>query len=220
MVITDTQTGIHIDQPVTGFVDKPISPVVYIAAEQLSALAPASGVMLKLAPGASQEAVSQDVSRLPGVVAYLATDSIETTIRDAFSLYDALVGLMLVFAAVMAAALLYNAMSANVGARTGELGSLQAAGMGARLLGRLVAGENMVLVLIGLPVGLIAGTMLADWFMSTYTTQGYRWHLDMQSTTPLVVALAVLIPTVLAQIPAFRVLGRMDVAKVVRERSL
>lgn len=128
-----------------------MSPVLYIADEQLSPRAPDTGVMLKLAPGASQEAVRQSVSAVPGVVAYLSTESVETTIREAFSLYDALVGLMLVFPAVMAAALLYNAMSANVGERTGELGSLQAAGMEARLLSRLVAGENMLLVLLGLP---------------------------------------------------------------------
>jgi putative ABC transport system permease protein len=220
VTVTNTQNGIRIEQPVVAFVDEPMSPVIYIADEQLSTLSPDTGVMLKLAPGASQEAVSQAVSGLPGVVAYLSTESVETTIREAFSLYDALVGLMLVFAAVMAAALLYNAMSANVGERTGELGSLQAAGMAARLLARLVAAENMLLVLIGLPVGLLAGTWLADWFMSTYKTQGYVWHLDMQATTPMIVAVAVLAAALLAQIPAFRAIGRMDIAKVVRERSL
>lgn len=96
----------------------------------------------------------------------------------------------------------------------------QYGGMEARLLSRLVAGENMLLVLLGLPVGLLAGTWLADWFMSTYETQGYVWHLDMQSTTPLIVAVSVLIAALLAQIPAFRVIGRMDIAMVVRERSL
>ena len=220
VTVTNTQNDIRIEQPVVAFVDEPMSPVIYIAHEQLATLSPDTGVMLRLAPGASQEAARKVVSAVPGVVAYLSTESVETTIREAFSLYDALVGLMLVFAAVMAAALLYNAMSANVGERTGELGSLQAAGMEARLLSRLVAGENMLLVLFGLPVGLLAGTWLADWFMSTYETQGYVWHLDMQSTTPLIVAVAVLIAALLAQIPAFRVIGRMDIAKVVRERSL
>lgn len=220
VTVTDTQNGFRIEQPVAGFVDEPMSPVIYIADTQLAALTTGTGVMLKLRPGASQEAVRHAVSSVPGVVAYLSTESVKTTIREAFSLYDALVGLMLVFAAVMAAALLYNAMSANVGERTGELGSLQAAGMAAPLLGRLVAGENMLLVLIGLPIGLLAGTGLADWFMSTYKTQGYVWRLDMQSTTPLIVAAAVLVAAVLAQIPVFRAIGRMDIAKVVRERSL
>ncbi|MGZ5379378.1 MAG: FtsX-like permease family protein, partial [Mycobacterium sp.] len=93
-------------------------------------------------------------------------------------------------------------------------------GVAARTLGRLVAGENMLLVLIGLPIGLLAGTWLADWFMSTYETQGFVWHLDMQATTPMIVAVAVLVAALLAQIPAFRAIGRMDIAKVVRERSL
>jgi putative ABC transport system permease protein len=42
-------------------------------------------------------------------------------------------------------------MSANVGERAGELSTLQAAGMGPGLLGRLVATENLMLVLVGLP---------------------------------------------------------------------
>jgi len=120
----------------------------------------------------------------------------------------------------MAAALLYNTMSANVAERTGELSTLQAAGVGAGLLGRLVAAENMLLVVAGLPIGLPAGALLADWIMSTKVTEGYRWHLDMDATTPLVVAGAVLLAALLAQIPAVWVIGRMDVAKVVREHSL
>ena len=120
----------------------------------------------------------------------------------------------------MAAALLYSAMSANVSERTGELVTLQAAGMGAHLLGRLVATENMMLAVIGLPGGLIAGALLAEWFLSTYVTEGYRWHLVMRTATPVFVAVAVLVAGLLAQIPAFRVIGRMDLAKVLRERSL
>ena len=120
----------------------------------------------------------------------------------------------------MAAALLYNTMSANVSDRTGELGTLQAAGMGAGLLGRLVATENMMLVVIGVPGGLIAGTLLAEWFMSTYVTEGYRWHLVMRPRLRSSLRWRSWSPHLLAQIPAFRVIRRMDLAKVVRERSL
>ncbi len=79
---------------------------------------------------------------------------------------------MQAFAVVMAAALLYNTMSANVSERTGELSTLQAAGMGAGLLGRLVAAENMLLVVIALPIGLPAGALLADRIMSTLCDRG------------------------------------------------
>ena len=217
--ITDVRKGIRLQQPVAGFVDEPTSPVIYIAAEQLSALAP-SGVMLRLVPGVDHDAKRQAVTVLPGVTSYLSTDSMSVAVRKAFKLYNVLVALTLVSAGVMAAALLYNAMSANVSERTGELSTLQAVGMGARMLGRLVASENMMLAVIGLPIGLIAGTLLAEWFLSTYVTQGYQWHLVMHTTTPLIVVVGILIAALLAQIPTFRVLGRMDVATVVRERSL
>jgi putative ABC transport system permease protein len=217
--ITNVQHGIQLQQPVAGFVDEPTSPVVYISAEQLSVPA-SSGVMLKLAPGVEQDAKRQAVMLLPGVTSYLTKDSVFATVRKAFRLYNVIVALTLLSAGVMAAALLYNAMSANVSERTGELSTLQAAGMGAGMLGRLVAAENMTLAVLGLPGGLIAGTLLAEWFLSTYITQGYRWHLEMHTTTPFIVAVGILLAALLAQAPAFRAIARMDVAKAVRERSL
>lgn len=218
--IIQSQNGTRFDQRVVGFVDEPMSPVVYMSTEQLSGIAATTGVMLKLAPDATERDIAGSAMAVPGVVAYLSSASLHAMVRDAFSLYDALVGVMLVFAAVMAAALLYNAMAANVGERTGELGTLRAAGMGPGLLGRLVAAENVFLAVVGLPIGLVAGRLLADWFMSRYETQGFHWHLEMQATTPLFVALTVFAAALLAQVPAFRVIARMDVAKVVRERSL
>jgi putative ABC transport system permease protein len=210
----------HIEQPVAGFVDEPTSPVGYISADKVAALTPPSGVMLKLRPGASHGEVSKAVSALPGVVAYLSTDALARTVRQNFSLYNTLIGLMQVFAVVMAAALLYNTMSANVSERTGELSTLQAAGIGAGVLGRLVAAENMLLLVAALPIGLFAGTLIADRIVSTYETEGSHWHLDMDATTPAVAAVAVVVAALLAQIPAFRLIGRMDVATVVREHSL
>ncbi len=217
VAITGSQKEFRIDQPVAGFVDEPTSPVVYIAVDKVAALAASSGVMLKLSPGAPRDEVTRAVSALPGVIAYLSSDSLATAMRRNFALYNALIGLMQAFAVLMAAALLYNTMSANVSERTDELSKLQAAGVGAGLLGRLVAAENLLLVVAGLPIGLPAGVLLADWIMSAYVTEGYRWHLDMDGTTPLVVAVAVFFCALLAQIPAFLVIGQMDIAQVVRE---
>ncbi len=83
VAITDSQNGIRIEQPVAGFVDEPTSPVAYIAADKVAALVAPSGVMLKLTPDAPRDEVSQAVSALPGVVAYLSTESLATTTRQA-----------------------------------------------------------------------------------------------------------------------------------------
>ncbi|MGY1945792.1 ABC transporter permease [Nocardia asiatica] len=72
----------------------------------------------------------------------------------------------------MAAALLFNAMSANIGERLGELGALRAAGMRSGMLSRLIATENLALALIGIPVGVGCGILLARWLLSTYENRG------------------------------------------------
>ncbi|MBV9514297.1 MAG: FtsX-like permease family protein [Mycobacteriaceae bacterium] len=217
VAITDSQKVLHIEQRVAGFVDEPTSPVGYIVADKVAAMASPSGVMLRLTPGARPDEVRQVVSALPGVTSYVSTDAVASTFRHAFSLNNALLGSMQLFAVMMAAALLYNTMSANVSERTNELSTLRAAGVAPAQLGRLVAAENMLLAVVSLPIGLSAGALLAQWTMSTFVTEGYRWHLDLDGTTPLVVVVAVLLVALLVQIPTFRLIARMDVAKVVRE---
>jgi putative ABC transport system permease protein len=133
---------------------------------------------------------------------------------------DVLVGVMLLFAIVMAVALLYNAMSANLAERSVELGTLNAAGISRGILGRLVATENLMLTAIGIPFGLVAGVGIARWFMSNYENLGYRWELRMQPSTIALVVLAVVVASVIAQWSTWRGLKRINIATIVRERSL
>jgi putative ABC transport system permease protein len=222
VTVTIGETGDRFTEPVAGFVDEPMNPVAYLSLSHLQQVtaSEATGVLLTLKPGAAEESVRERFTAIPDVAAYLSTTSLEAAMREAFTLYDALVGLMLAFAAVMAAALLYNAMWANVAERSVELGTLRAAGMSAGMLSRLVAVENLLLIVLGLPLSLVGGTLLADWYMSAYETQGYHWSLDMKASTPILVAGGVLIATVVAQLPALRMVRRLDLARIVGERSL
>ena len=140
--------------------------------------------------------------------------------RDAFAIMDVLVGVMLAFAVVMAAALLFNAMSANVAERSVELGTLHAAGIARGVLARLVAVENLLLTAVGIPLGLISGTLLARWFMANYETDGYRWALRMQTSTFAFIVAGIVAASLVAQLPVLRALRRIDVARIVRERAL
>lgn len=216
------QSGFRFTERVAGFVDEPFSPVVYISLNQLRARAdslPVNGALIKLKPGAAERAAGDRIAAIPGVVAYRSTTALASTMRQAFSLYDTLVSIMLVFAAVMAAALLYNALSANISERLGELGALHAEGMSAGMLSRLVAAENLSLAVIAVPFGVTGGVVLADRLLSTYHSLGYHLRLEMQAATPVVVAGAILLAAALAQIPVVRRIDRMDLARTVRERA-
>ena len=223
VTITSAQSGRSVAEPVVGFVDEPMSAVAYIRLDRLDqglGAPSATGILLRLQPGADRDAVQARISALPGVQSYQDTQALASAMRNAFSLYDTLVGIMLLFAAVMAAALLFNAMSANVAERSVELGTLRAAGMAPGMLARLIAVENLALVAIGIPVGLLTGTLLARWLMAGYQTQGYHWSLQMKTLTPVYVACGILLAALIAQTPVLRTLRRIDIARIVRERSL
>ena len=72
----------------------------------------------------------------------------------------------------------------------------------------------------GIPLGLVAGIGLARWFMSNYENLGYRWQLRMQTSTIVLVCLAVFAASLVAQWSTWRGLKRINVATIVRERSL
>ena len=217
------QFGLRFTERVAGFVDEPFSPVVYISMNHLRTEAgslPANGVLIKLKPGTTGRGVGDRIAAIPGVVAYRSMTSLASTMHDAFSLYDTLVDIMLVFAAVMAAAMLYNAMSANISERLGELSALHAQGMGAGMLSRLIATENFSLAVFAAPFGVVGGVLLADLLLSTYHNHGYQLRLEMQPTTPVVVVCAILLAAALAQIPVVRRIHGIDLSRIVRERAL
>ncbi len=202
--------GTQLVERVAGFVD-----LTHAAGSERD-----SGALIELRSGVARETVTHRLGQLPGAAAYFDNAALEATMRDAFQIMDVLVGVMLLFAIVMAGALLYNAMSANLAERSVELGTLNAAGMSRGILGRLVASENLLLTAIGIPIGLVAGIGIARWFMSNYENLGYRWELRMQPSTIVLVVLALIAASVVAQWSTWRGLKRINVATIVRERSL
>jgi putative ABC transport system permease protein len=215
--------GTRFRESVAGFVDEPMTAVAYVSLgrlQQLTGRDGLTGALVRLRPDADRDAAVHRLGSLPGAAAYLDNAAVEATMRDAFAIMDVLVGVMLAFAVVMAAALLFNAMSANVAERSVELGTLHAAGLARRVLGRVVAAENLLLTVAAIPLGLAAGTLLARWFMSNYETEGYRWALRMQPATYLIVVGGVLVAAFVAQLPVWRRLRHLDVARIVRERAL
>jgi len=222
-VTVNLADGTTFQEPVDGFVDEPMTAVGYLSLARLQQVTGSDdtiGALIRLRPEADRDGATHRLGALPGAAAYLDNAAVEATMRDAFAIMDVLVGVMLVFAVVMAAALLFNAMSANVAERSVELGTLHAAGLGRRILGRVVAAENLLLTLAGIPLGLVAGTLLARWFMANYETEGYQWTLRMQPVTYLVVVIGVLAAAFAAQLPVWRRLRHLDVARIVRERAL
>ncbi len=88
--------------------------------------------------------------RFPAVVAIEDPRALLAPVNSYLGLVYAFVGLMLVFGAVMAFALLFAAMASNLAERSVELATLRAAGIGHRELARMLVAENALVVAAGI----------------------------------------------------------------------
>ena len=219
--------GVEAKTRIAGFVDEPLGTFVYASEAGLKALAGESGVgsalptaLVAFDQGADSNSVIAALQGLGEVQVVRDSHALYETAQSFMGLFYAFVGVMLVFGAVMAFALILSSVAANVSEREVELATLAASGAGRGLLGRLVSAENIALTVMGIPVGLVLGYLVSAAFMSSFSSDLFSFDLHMRATTPLWAALGVLAAAMVSLIPATRVVRRLDVAGVVRSRAI
>ena len=212
---------------VAGFVDEPLGTYAYASLGTLeqwlgpeAASAATTAVNVRIAADADRAGVLARVGAVAGVAAAVDAKALQQAAESLMGLFYAFIGVMLVLGAVMAFALLFNLMSANISERLTELASLRAAGMSGRELSRLITGENVLLTLAGIVPGLAVGYLVAAVFMATFSSDLFRFDLQVRPTTFLFTALGVLVAALVSQLPILRAVRRIDIARVVRERAL
>lgn len=217
--------GTTVRERVTGFVDEPMGTFAYLPQPALGAALgpgaedPVNVAMVTIAPGADAAAVRERIARLPQVAAVVDSKALAALAQSFMGLFYAFVGLMVVLGGVMALALIYTTMSANISERLIELASLRAAGMDRRRLALLVSGENLLLTLLGIVPGLFVGYYASAAFLSSFSSDLFSLDLELRPWTLPLVALTLIAVALLSQWPVLRAVERIDVAVVVRERS-
>ncbi|MBI1319364.1 MAG: FtsX-like permease family protein [Candidatus Hydrogenedens sp.] len=125
----------------------------------------------------------------------------------------------LIFAGVIAFAIIYNLTSVSLAERQRELASLRVLGLTTAEVGRILYNESTLLSLGGIVFGIPAGIALCAMMVNAYDTELYRlpFHIDRESY-----ALAVLLSivfVVLANLATWRRLNRLDLMAVLKERE-
>ncbi len=220
--------GTTIEESVAGFLAEPLGTFAYIALPSLERAVASAGqvpgsvvntALLRFDPGANPDALRMTISSLPGVTAYVDSRALQRAADGFMALFYAFVGLMLAFGAILAFALVFNAMSVNVAERSTEIATLRSEGVPLGRVGRLVGGENMIVTALGIVPGLLIGYVTAKAFMGSFSSDLFSFDLSVRPTTFVLSALAMLLVGVVSQWPAMRAIGRVDVASALRERT-
>lgn len=211
---------------VAGFVDEPLGSFAYASRGALTDWIGSAGVTsasdeiaVRLDPAADRAAAIDRLQSTDGVLAVADSRAVERTARSLMGLFYAFIGTMLVLGGLLAFAVLFNLMVANIGERITELASLRAAGMSAGQLGRLITAENLLLTGAGIVLGLGVGYIGAAEFMASFSSDLFSFTLHVRPTTFLGTAAGIAVAALITQLPVLRAVGRIDIARVVRERA-
>jgi putative ABC transport system permease protein len=220
---------------IAGFVDEPMGTRLYMDRDLLirtldSATPPVPVEMLTdpritsvasvFVTDADRDQVIERIESRDEVATVIDDRALYDLIQQFMAFFYAFVGMMLIFGGAMAFALIFNTISVNIAERSGEYATMRANGLSQRRIGMLITGENLLLTLIGIVPGLVIGYLAAAALMSSYTSDMLQFGLELRPSTLVFAALAMIAVTLLSMIPGIRSVGRLDIAEVVRERSI
>jgi putative ABC transport system permease protein len=216
-----------------GFVDEPLGTRAYADQAWLRAALDDAGVppdqldgpavtsiLVQYDTGADPTATLRALESQPGVAAAVSSTALRDLFERYFTLFYAFVGVMLVLGGILAFALIFNMITASLAERAPELATMRASGVSVTQINRMMTVENLLLTVLGIPIGLGLGYLVAVGFMSSFSSDLFSFDLDMNPLTLLWTSLAVLLVALVSQVPGLRAVRRLDIAEVVRQRTV
>ena len=225
-VILDLGGGRTGRAKVTGFINEPLGSFAYASLATVATLTRSdatdpevTSALVRYANGAVPAEVAEHLRGQSSVAVVIDSRAMYDIAQSFMGLFYAFVGVMLALGAVMAFALIFTTMTANVSERSVELAALRILGMPRAGVSRLVTAENLMLIVVGLIPGLVVGYFAAAVAMSSFSSDLFRFDLQVRPTTFIFTALAILAVGFISQWPALRSVGRIDLGQAVRERA-
>ncbi len=223
VMISVPDFGVRFPERVAGILDEPLGAFAYARIERLEVLAgatlPVTAALITYSEGADASEVRRTLTELPTVTAFEDASALQQTMNEYMALFYGLMGVALAFGAAMAFALIFNSMSVNIAERQREIATLMAVGIKRKSITRLVTAENLLVSILGILPGLLAGYLMAKWMMSTFSSEIFSFDLHINPTTYLVAAAMILGIAAVSQWPGLRAIARLNIPQITKERS-
>lgn len=207
---------------VDGFADGVMGRVVSLQREVLAQAAGVPGMLtsvaLTTAPG-QKEAVRQRLLTVPGAARVDDLAATRARMDQMMALGWVMVVVMLAFSVVLAAAILFNTATLSVIERRRELATIRALGRSQRELGLELTLQNGAVALLGLAAGIPLGLWAARSVLNSFGSDLLALPFVVSPQTVGAGALGTVGVLLIAQWPALREIGRLDLAEAVRVRE-
>jgi putative ABC transport system permease protein len=209
--------------PVAGLVDEVLGASAYMSDAAVSRLmndgAAVSGAFLAVDPVAASSVYGR-LKRLPAVTAVNVRQAqqagFDQTLAESFQIP---LRMLIVFACVIAAGLVYNGMSIAMAERYREIGTLRALGFSRGEVTRLMLAEQGLLTIIGLPVGAGLGILACLLVVARFSSEMFRLPLIVVPATYLTAAGLIVLAGACSALPVRRRIARLPLVEVLKLRE-
>jgi putative ABC transport system permease protein len=207
---------------VAGLADAAMGPTASAPRDEVGAALGLEGMVTSVALAvdpAQASAAREAVAALPDAARVVDAAQVRAQMATLMGLGWAMLGAMLLFASVLAAAILYNTASLGVLERRRDLATLRALGRTLRELGVELTIEHAVLAIAGIAIGLPIAFLATKHLTSAFSSELFTLPFVVAPVTLIVAVGGILAILLVAQWPALRSVGRMELADAVRTRE-
>ena len=210
-------------RPVVKLSDEPLGISAYMDAAALArALGESeevSGVLLQV-DRAAETALYETLKKMPAVGAVAIRSAMLQTIRDVMNRsFIMMTIVMTTFAAILVIGVVYNSARIALSERGNELASLRVLGFGKAEVTTLLLGEQAVLTLLAIPLGLGLGALACRLLIPVFDRELFRLPFVLSAGT---FGFATLITLIAGIVSAGLVVGRiarLDLIAVLKSRE-
>jgi putative ABC transport system permease protein len=208
---------------VAGLAEQYIGLAAYMELRALNRLAgeaqAISGAYLLIDP-LHEPALNDALRDRPGVASIVTQErAISAYMDTAAESILVFMGILSLFAGVIAFGVVYNSMRISLSERDRELASMRVLGFRRGEVAYILLGEMAILVLLAIPVGFALGVGLGTWSLAALETEMFSFPAIFGRSTFGTAALVVLAAATLSALMVRRQLNRLDLIGVLKTRE-
>ena len=209
--------------PVMGFVDEMLGLGAYMDAGALARLLhedrSTSGAYLRI-QGDQAPQLFALLKRMPSIGSVAVRGAMQSSLRDTlertFSFFSAI---LVLFACIIVGGMVYNSARIALSERGNELASLRVLGFTQREVSVLLLGEQGVLILLSIPLGLVLGYGLCALLVPVFDREMFRLPLVVGKWSFVYPVIATLATTLISGFMVARRIRNLDLIAVLKTRE-
>lgn len=179
----------------------------------------ANSAVIKLESSAFEKEVKDELKNMAAVSSVQSkADSLNMLLKNMGAMTSS-IGVMILLAAILSIAVVYNTATINIFERQRELATLKVLGFKNNEIKKLIFNENYMITVFGIAVGLPLGNWLGRYMMSTFTTDAYSFPFVAEFGTYVLSAILTFIFTMLANFILMKKIKSINIVEVLKSKE-